>query len=162
MRAMSWPGRIRPAVAVLALACAGATASPPAAQTAVGTGLITVDSHVDIPDAYMREPRFDAGGHSVLQVDLDKMERGGLDAAFFVVYVEQGALDAAGYAKAVAAADNKFDAIAMMVARNPQRIRLATSPAQVRQNHAEGKLSALIGPPETAENVAPTNHASLI
>ena len=145
MRAMSWPGRIRPAVAVLALACAGATASPPAAQTAVGTGLITVDSHVDIPDAYMREPRFDAGGHSVLQVDLDKMERGGLDAAFFVVYVEQGALDAAGYAKAVAAADNKFDAIAMMVARNPQRIRLATSPAQVRQNHAEGKLSALIG-----------------
>jgi microsomal dipeptidase-like Zn-dependent dipeptidase/D-alanyl-D-alanine dipeptidase/CubicO group peptidase (beta-lactamase class C family) len=114
-------------------------------QKAAPPALITIDSHVDIPVAYMREPRFDAGGDSVLQVDLGKMARGGLDAAFFVVYVEQGALDAAGYATAVAAADTKFEAIHRLVERHPARIRLATTPADVRRNHAEGRLSALIG-----------------
>jgi microsomal dipeptidase-like Zn-dependent dipeptidase/CubicO group peptidase (beta-lactamase class C family) len=128
------------AVAATCLAVAvGASAHGP------NPALITVDSHVDIPDAYMREARFDAGRESVLKVDLGKMEKGGLDAVFFVVFVEQGALDAAGYARAVKVAENKFEAIHLLASRNPGRIAFATTAADVRRHHAEGRLSALIG-----------------
>ncbi len=106
---------------------------------------LTLDTHVDIPLDYMREPRFDAGGDSALQVDLGKMERGGLDAAFFVIYVGQGPLTPAGYADAVAQAERKYSAIELLLAKYPDRIRAATAPQQVRDNHARGLLSAMIG-----------------
>src|SRR5690606_35945375 len=105
----------------------------------------TLDTHVDIPDDYMRDPRFDAGTDTRLRVDLGKMERGGLDAAFFIIYTEQGPLTAEGYAAAMATAERKYSAIEMLVARNAGRIRLATTPGQVRTNHADGVLSAMIG-----------------
>ncbi|MBW3550141.1 MAG: dipeptidase [Proteobacteria bacterium] len=108
-------------------------------------GLLTVDTHVDIPPTYMREARYDVGGDTALKVDLGKMERGGLDAAFFVIYVEQGPLTAAGYADAIAQAELKYAAIELMLARYPDRIRLATTPRQVREHHASGLLSAMIG-----------------
>jgi membrane dipeptidase len=106
---------------------------------------ITLDTHVDIPFAFMQDPRFDAAHADVLQVDLDKMKQGGLDAAFFIVYVEQGPLTPAGYAHAMAEAQRKYDAIALMLKTYPDRIRLATTPEQVRANKAAGKLSAMIG-----------------
>ena len=76
---------------------------------------LTLDTHVDIPDAFMREPRFDVGGDSVLKVDLAKMERGGLDAVFFVIFVGQGPLTPEGYSHAVSVADHKYSAIELMV-----------------------------------------------
>ena len=106
---------------------------------------LTLDTHVDIPDAFMREPRFDVGGDSVLKVDLGKMERGGLDAVFFVIFVEQGPLTPEGYSHAVSVADHKYSAIELMVEQNAQRIGLATTPNQVLANRAAGKLSAMIG-----------------
>jgi membrane dipeptidase len=106
---------------------------------------LTLDTHVDVPDAYMREPRFDVGHDSVLQVDLDKMRRGGLDAVFFVIFVEQGPLTPEGYAEAVAKAEHKYSAIELMLAKYPERIRAAKNPGQVRANHAAGRLSAMIG-----------------
>jgi membrane dipeptidase len=108
-----------------------------------GPPLITIDTHVDIPHDYMRVPRFDAGGDSALQVDLGKMRRGGMDAAFFVVYV--GPLTAAGHADAVARAERKYSAIELLLERNPQRIRAARTPEELRANHAQGLLSAAIG-----------------
>ncbi|WP_430391434.1 dipeptidase [Dyella sp. 20L07] len=106
---------------------------------------ITLDTHVDIPFAYMHEGRFDVGKPSVLQVDLDKMRKGGLDAAFFIIYVEQGPLTPEGYAHAVAQAKQKYDDIDLMLRTYPDRIRLATTPDQVRANKAAGRLSAMIG-----------------
>lgn len=106
---------------------------------------LTLDTHVDIPLAYMHDARYDVGGETGLKVDLPKMERGGLDAAFFVLFVEQGPLTARGYAKAVADAQRKLSGIEAMLARYPQRIRLATTPDDVRRNRAGGVLSALIG-----------------
>ncbi|MEO5560749.1 MAG: membrane dipeptidase [Dokdonella sp.] len=106
---------------------------------------LVLDTHVDIPFGYMREPRFDVGHNTVLKVDLGKMERGGLDAAFFVIYVEQGPLTPQGYAHAVAQAETKYSAIESMLQRYPQRIRLATTADQVVENHADGLLSAMIG-----------------
>ncbi|MBA8883056.1 dipeptidase [Dokdonella fugitiva] len=106
---------------------------------------LALDTHVDIPFAYMAEPRFDAGGDTPLKVDLGKMERGGLDAAFLVVFVEQGPLDAQGYAHAVAQAERKYAAIDRLLQRYPGRIRLARTPQDIRANRAHGRLSAAIG-----------------
>ena len=133
---------IRSSISVLALALLAACASTAPGKPARP---LTLDTHVDIPLDYMRQPRYDAGGDSVLQVDLGKMERGGLDAAFFVIYVGQGPLTAEGYADAVAQAERKYSAIELLLANNPDRIRAATSPQQVRDNHAQGLLSAMIG-----------------
>jgi membrane dipeptidase len=106
---------------------------------------ITLDTHVDIPFDYMHEPRFDVGKPTPLLVDLGKMERGGLNAAFFVIWVPQHALDAAGYARAVEQATQKYDAIGRMLMQYPDRIRLAASPVQAVANHQAGLLSAMIG-----------------
>jgi membrane dipeptidase len=129
-----------PRVALLALALAVAFPALAAQDPP-----ITIDTHVDIPLNYMREPRFDAGGHSVLQVDLDKMRQGGLDAAFFIIYVEQGPLTEKGYARAMAQAARKYDDIDLMLKRYPDRIRLARRPDDVLANKAAGRLSAMIG-----------------
>ena len=143
-------GLLAAAVAASLCACArepveaGGDDATGVAEAAAAAPL-TVDTHVDIPLDYMRDPKYDVGGDTELQVDLGKMERGGLDAAFFVVYVGQGPLTDAGYADAVAQADRKFSAIHMMLDKYPDRIRLATTPAQVRANHEAGLLSAMIG-----------------
>ncbi len=132
---------LRVSLSALAVALlAGCATSSPAPSRP-----LTLDTHVDIPLDYMREPRFDAGGDSMLQVDLGKMERGGLDAAFFVIYVGQGPLTPEGHADAVAQAERKYSAIELLLAKHPGRIRAATTPQQVRDNHANGLLSAMIG-----------------
>jgi len=52
--------------------------------------VLTLDTHVDIPANYAT-PEVDPGKRGEFQVDLPKMEEGGLDAAFFIVYVGQTA-----------------------------------------------------------------------
>src|SRR5690606_7063384 len=98
-----------------------------------------------VPLSLLRGRSLDVGTDPPLQVDLGKMERGGLAAAFFVIYVGQGPLTPEGYAKAVAQAERKYSAIEMMLEKYPDRIRAATTPQQVRDNHAAGLLSAMIG-----------------
>ena len=93
----------------------------------------------------MREARFDAGTATQLRVDLGKMERGGLDAAFFVIFVEQGPRTPEGYAAAFDAAEAKVSAVEALVAKYPGRIRLATSPAELLANHRAGRLTAMMG-----------------
>lgn len=131
----------------LALAAVVTTAvcAMPATTHAGERPFITIDSHVDIPFTYMLDPRFDVGEDTSLRVDLGKMERGGLDAAFFIVWVPQGPLTPEGYAKAVHQAELKYEAIGRMLMMYPDRIRLATTPADVRANHEAGLLSAMIG-----------------
>ena len=79
------------------------------------------------------------------QVDFPKMRSGGLDVAFFIVYVGQGDLTPEAFARARAAADAKFDAIERMAERFPEHIGLARSAADVERFAAEGKLVACIG-----------------
>ncbi len=128
--------------AALVLALAAGCAGVP---NATSPRPLTLDTHVDIPLDYMRQPHFDAGGRSALQVDLDKMRRGGLDAAFLVIYVGQGALTPEGYAGAVAQAERKYSAIDTLLAEHPDRVRAALTPRDVRDNHAQGLLSVAIG-----------------
>jgi membrane dipeptidase len=139
VEAKLWPGYRMKTIARLAILAALAAGAAQAQEPPV-----TIDSHVDIPFNYMGEPRFDVGKSTPLRVDLGKMERGGLNAAFFVIWVPQGPLTDAGYARAMAQARQKYDGIGHMLLRYPDRIRLATTPAQLLANHRAGLLSATI------------------
>ncbi|MEM8710624.1 MAG: dipeptidase [Planctomycetota bacterium] len=124
--------------------------------------LLTLDTHKDISDrladpklkklAESGDPegvrlyrRNDPTVDGSSQVDFPKMRQGGLDSAFYIVYVGQGDLDAAGYALAAKQATAKFDAIHRMARRYPDHIQLATTPDDVERAHDAGKLVACIG-----------------
>ncbi len=107
--------------------------------------VITIDTHVDIPLTFATT-EVDPGVRGNQQNDLVKMNEGGMDAAFFIVYVGQGKRDEAGYEDARKQAMTKFSAIRRMTMdMYPERIELALSADDVRRIHASGKKVALIG-----------------
>ena len=107
--------------------------------------VITLDTHVDIsPDNFTPQTNYLTTPDT--QVDLPRMEAGGLDAAFFIVYVGQGPLTEEGYAAAYKAAMEKFDAIHWMTEQlAPDQIALALTAEEVRDIASSGRRVALIG-----------------
>lgn len=123
---------------------------------AIHERVIALDTHVDINPA-----NFTTGVNYTqdlpTQVTLPKMFAGGLDAAFFIVYVAQGPLAPDGYDQAYKQAIAKFEAIHRLTKQiAPDRIELALSAADVRRINKAGKKVALIG----VENGYPLGDAS--
>jgi membrane dipeptidase len=106
--------------------------------------ILTLDTHVDIAE-HFGTPDHDPGGDTDAQVDLPKMREGGLDAAFFIVYVGQGPTDEAGYAAAREAAEEKYAGIERMLTNHPDQISLARTADEVEAIAATGRRVALIG-----------------
>lgn len=80
------------------------------------------------------------------QVNLPKMQEGGLDVAWLIVYTGQDSLNAEGYAKAEENAIAKFDAIHRLCeVIAPDKIELALSSDDVRRIDSLGKKVAMIG-----------------
>jgi membrane dipeptidase len=121
--------------------------APSAATTSAPTPealLLTLDTHVDIPLNFATPEVDPLRGD--LQVNLEKMTRGGLDAAFFIVYVDQTARTDEGYARAQDEALTKFTAIHRMAEElYPDRIEIAYTAADVERIAAAGKRVAAIG-----------------
>ncbi|KKO43875.1 dipeptidase [Arsukibacterium ikkense] len=111
---------------------------------ALHSRVLTLDTHVDIGRGYATE-QLDPGRFTSAQVDLPKMRAGGLDAAFFIVYVGQGGLTEQGFANARQQAEESYQAIKRMTRAYPDQIGLARSADEVEALHAAGKLVALIG-----------------
>ncbi len=113
---------------------------------AIHDRVITLDTHVDINPVEFAGKTRNYTERLDTQVNLPKMEQGGLDAAFFVVYVGQGSLTPEGYDKAYAQAIEKFEAIHRLTKEiAPQRIGLALTAADVRAIAKSGRKVALIG-----------------
>ena len=107
--------------------------------------VLTLDTHVDIPSNYATE-EVDPGIRGEFKVDLPKMEEGGLNAAFFIVYVGQTARTPENYEKAKQDATVKFNAIHRMADdMYPDRIEFAYTADDVVRIHESGKLVATIG-----------------
>ncbi len=114
--------------------------------------VLTLDTHVDFSPANFTAER-NYTQRLDTQLNLPKMDEGGLDAVFFSVYVRQtseaqdpDAFKAAGYQRAYKAAIEKFDAIHRLVRQiAPDKIELALDSADVRRISAKGKKVALIG-----------------
>lgn len=107
--------------------------------------VITLDTHCDInvknfTDSINYTQRLDN------QVNLPKMNEGGLDVAWFIVYTGQDSLNAQGFKKAYENAISKFEAIHKLVETiAPSQIELALNSADVRRINATGKKVAMIG-----------------
>jgi len=115
-----------------------------ATAEAIHDAVITIDSHVDIPVDFATESVDPL--NSVSQVNLENMRTGGLDAAFFIVFVGQTKRTPENYAQAKTDAMTKFDAIHRMTDEMyPDLIELAYSADDVERIHASGKLVAAIG-----------------
>ncbi len=107
--------------------------------------VITIDTHDDInvknfTDSINYTQRLET------QINLPKMEEGGLDVAWLIVYTGQDSLNAEGYAAASDNAISKFEAIHRLCeVYAPDRIELALSSVDVRRIAATGKKVAMIG-----------------
>tara|TARA_R110000868_G_scaffold408293_7_gene691052 strand:+ start:1998 stop:3275 length:1278 start_codon:yes stop_codon:yes gene_type:complete len=107
--------------------------------------VITLDTHADINvNNFTAEQNYTMDLST--QVNLPKMEAGGLDVAWFIVYTGQDTLSQEGYADAYDNAISKFDAIHRLTEEYaPDRIELALTSTDVRRIIRSGKKVAMIG-----------------
>ena len=139
-------------VGAVALGCAGGPSPEERAEAAllerareIHERVVTLDSHVDIPLDYATF-NVDPGRRGDQQVDLPKMREGGLDAAFFIVYVAQTERTPDNYTRARADAMTKFEAIHRMAEElYPDEIEIAYRADDVERIASSGKLVAAIG-----------------
>jgi membrane dipeptidase len=140
------------AAAAAVLATAGLMAQDAAIARKAGEiheRVMTLDTHVDINASNFTAEcnyKMDLGN----QVNLPKMLKGGLDAAFFIVYVGQNQTDdaftPAGYGRAYQAAIEKFDAVHRLAEKiAPDQIGLALTSADARRIYKSGRKVAFIG-----------------
>jgi membrane dipeptidase len=107
--------------------------------------VITIDTHNDInvknfTDSINYTQRLET------QVNLPKMEEGGLDVSWLIVYTGQDSLNSSGYEKAKENAMAKFEAIHRLCEEiAPDQIELALTSDDVRRIVASGKKVAMIG-----------------
>lgn len=107
--------------------------------------VITLDTHDDINTSNFTEER-NYTMDLETQVNLVKMDSGGLDVAWFIVYTGQGELTEEGYAQAYENAIDKFTAIHRLAEDiAPNQIEIALTSNDVQRITGEGKLVAMIG-----------------
>jgi membrane dipeptidase len=131
-------------------ALAAALAIPAAAQNAVTPAdrllherILTLDTHLDTPAIFERRGwdfdewhDYDLDGS---QVDLPRMEVGGLDGGFFVIYTPHGELTPQGYARARDNALVRAMHIQRVVAENEDKLALAYTADDAERLHRLGK-----------------------
>ena len=107
--------------------------------------VITIDTHNDI-NVHNFTSEVNYTQKLDTQVNLPKMEEGGVDVSWLIVYTGQGSLTAEGYNDAYQNAISKFEAIHRLTEEiAPDKIGLATTSKEVRELVAQGKKVAMIG-----------------
>lgn len=113
---------------------------------AIHKRIIALDTHADIDVQNFTTEQNYTQEDFWTQISLPRMERGGLNALFLIVYTPQGELTDKGYQNAYAIADEKFRAIHRLVEEiAPDRAELATTAEEVRKIYKKGKRALLIG-----------------
>ena len=109
---------------------------------------IVVDTHIDTTERLNPGWRFEerhlapaSGAAGASSVDLPRMREGGLDAAFFSVWIP-GTITGP---KAVSLAKEEFDKIKVLVSGHPKDLTLCTTADEVRAAHRADKVAVLIG-----------------
>ncbi len=109
---------------------------------------ITIDSHVDTPLNLMDKGfdlTVDNSDLGKTKLDFIRMQQGGLDAAFFAVFISQGPRTAEGNLKAEKHAVQIFDSIHSVLNRHPAIAGLALTPADCRRLEKQGKRAVFLG-----------------
>lgn len=111
----------------------------------IHNNVITLDTHCDINLKNFTDS-INYSQNLKTQCNIPKMELGGLDVAWFIVFTGQGDLSEQGYKKAYDNAILKFNAIHDLVdTYASEKIELALSSEDVRKIHQKGKRIAMIG-----------------
>ncbi|MDR6530043.1 membrane dipeptidase [Caulobacter rhizosphaerae] len=113
------------------------------ADRALHERALTLDTHLDTPEHFARQGWSMVERHAVkadgTQVDLPRMDAGGLDGGFFVIYTAQGDLTAEGYRQARDFALERATEIREMVAAHSDRFELAYSADDAERINKAGK-----------------------
>jgi len=117
-------------------ALAIALATPAAAQR------IIFDPHVDLP-ASAASPEWTGVHDPSSQFDLERAKSGGLNVIGLALFVPQGERVAASEAEARWSIAARYAALRRLIDANPDRVALATSPADVRAATTAGKLAVV-------------------
>ncbi|HEX8401291.1 MAG TPA: dipeptidase [Allosphingosinicella sp.] len=128
----------------LTLAASASAADPvSSADRLLHDRLLTLDTHLDTPSRFERPgwdfDRWHDYDWDGSQVDIARMEQGGLDGGFFVIYTAQGPLTPQAYAQVRDQALLRATAIQRVVAANGDKLALATTAADAERLHAAGK-----------------------
>lgn len=106
--------------------------------------VLTLDAHIDIEVSFFTPEKPGMMGFEKL-ASFEKMVEGGLDAAFFVAYSDQGPLTKGGYAHAYETVMGKIQTIHRVIEDlMPERIGLALHPDDVTTIYNSGKKVAII------------------
>jgi membrane dipeptidase len=105
---------------------------------------VAVDMHADTVQFVIDEGADISRRISTTHLDAPRMREGGLDAQFFSVWVEPEFYGTGG-ASAIARADAQVEAVRALAERHPDIWTFATTAADIRRAHDEGKLAALLG-----------------
>ena len=117
--------------------------------TRIHQSLYTIDSHTDTPLQLMQYgtdlSRRNQAGPGLGKIDIPRMDEGGLDGAFFAVFVGQGERTEAGNLKAREKALAVFDSVHAFINRNPGKTELALCADDLRRISKEGRHAIYIG-----------------
>ena len=137
----------------LLLCCSGYAAKKPGTieqkAAAIHRAVITIDSHTDTPLQMVREGFDISVRHDsrkeYSKIDFPRMKEGGLDGAFFGVFVSQGPRNPEAYERIRQRTLMLFDTIAASVGRNLAVAELAVSPDDAIRLKKSGKRAVFIG-----------------
>jgi len=102
---------------------------------------IVVDTHDDTTQRFM-DGKFDLGPRDAAgSIDIPRMKEGGLGAIFFSIWMESKVTGPTAVNRAL----DQIDAVREQIRKHPQDLALATTAAEVREAHKQGKIAALIG-----------------
>ena len=104
---------------------------------------LTIDPHMDIPDDFQTASN-DAGSETKGQLDLPKLERGGLDVATIALFATPQKRTPDSVAAARRQIDAKLAAIRRFVQAHPDRLEQARSAADLERIVAAGKHAILL------------------
>ena len=107
--------------------------------------ILTIDTHNDINiNNFTAEKNYTQRLET--QINLPKMQEGGLDVTWLIVYTGQDSLTSKAYDRAEDNALSKFEAIHRLCEEfAPEQIELALTSEDVRRIHKAGKKVAMIG-----------------
>jgi len=129
-------------VAVCGFLAAAVTADDLAARAKkLHFSSIVVDTHDDTTQRFL-DGKFDLGPRNAAgSIDIPRMKEGGLGAIFFSIWMPSKITGPEAVDRALV----QIDAIREQVRKHPADLMLATTAAEVREAHKQGKIAALMG-----------------
>ena len=102
--------------------------------------MFVLDSHCDTPTKILRG-RDLSKDNDLAHIDIPKLKRGGVDAAFFALYIPARLSEDAAYDYAL----RQYDVVRDMVESNSDSVAFALSETQAHENKAKGLFSVFLG-----------------